>query len=96
MHIPRQLLSDTAIGAGLAAVVVMTLLGFDILNLGTMVLQTQHSALFLALMFFKPMLVFGSCAAGWSVLRRPLAVAEAREPESQSEHAPQRLAFGNA
>ena len=93
MQKPRQILYDAALGAGLGAVLVMSLLAFDVLNLATLVWQIEHSALFLAMMVFKPMLVFGSAGAGWSVLRRPTVDAPSREAELRSDTAQQELAY---
>ena len=89
----RQLFYDTALGAGLGALLVMSLLAFDVLNLATMVWQTEQSTLFVLMILFKPMLVSASAAAGWSVLRRPVAKAIASKAEFEPGSASYDLAY---
>ncbi len=71
----RRLLIHGAFGAiagGLAVVVVLTL---NLLGLGTMVSQMEHSAFHLSIMLFKPSMLFGVAAVGCSMLLQLQACA---------------------
>ena len=65
----RSIVIDGALGTLFGAALVLVLLASDSFALGTMVRQSEQAWLHVFVMLFKPMLLFGVLAAGWSLLR---------------------------
>ncbi len=75
---PRQLTVHGILGALFGATIVFSLLALNVLGLGAMIAQVDNSAVHVAMMFMKPMMLFGVIGAGWSFWRQinPATVTE--------------------
>ncbi len=67
---PRQLTVHGILGALVGATVVFLLLALNVFGLGAMIAQVENAAIHLAMMFMKPMMLFGVIAVGWSFWRQ--------------------------
>ena len=65
----RRVILDGAIGVGAGAVAVMLISTLDLFGLATLVQQTDQPMLYVALMLFKPTMLTGVLAVGYSVRR---------------------------
>ena len=64
----RRLLVHGAVGTALGLLTVVAVLGIDASGLGSMIGQAQNATFLLSAMLFKPMMLFGVCAIGLSLL----------------------------
>ena len=76
----ERIAADGAVGAGLGAMIVVTMLSFDSFGLGALVQQTRFKALHVGMMLFKPMMLLGVAAGAWSLWRQVAA-----EPSVETE-----------
>ena len=64
----RRLLLHAAMGTALGLAAVIAVLGIDASGLGAMVGQARNAGFLLFAMLFKPMMLFGVSAMGFSLL----------------------------
>ncbi len=67
---PRQLAFHGVLGALSGAALVLLLLALNVAGLSTMIEQVGNPAVYLAMFFMKPMMLFGVIAVGWSIWRQ--------------------------